>query len=179
MNGMERAHARVALLAFFARSKSASLMSPVPGAGEGDGRGECNTRGKKREDNGRNLVHVSCTVHKDVVGLEVSENVNESEEANTHAASNQARARARKHTHTRTHAHTHTRTHTHTHTHTHTSPVNIIMQVQVLERNQDLACVELDFVLFKTRVGNTLQQLVQLGAGAVSGEDRGWRVGGG
>ena len=100
---MERAHARAGLLAFFARSKSASLMSPVPGAGGGDGRGECNRRGKKREDNGRRLVLVSCTVHKDVVGLEVSENVNESEEANTHAASNQERARAN----TRTHTHTH------------------------------------------------------------------------
>ena len=53
------------------------------------------------------------------------------------------------------------------------------MQVQVLERNQDLACVELHFVLFKARVGHTLQQLVQLGAGAVSGEGRGCRVGGG
>ena len=50
--------------------------------------------------------------------------------------------------------------------------VHVVHHVQVLEGYEDLAGVELDFALFEVRVGHAFEQLVQLGAGAVS-EERG------
>jgi hypothetical protein len=48
--------------------------------------------------------------------------------------------------------------------------INVIHHVEMLQGYENLTSVKLDFVLFEARVGDALEKLVELGAGAVPDE---------